>query len=89
LVQGLKDAKINLQAEVGKTWSIAQCLDYPPSTEEKNYLARRILRHREFVLVSREHHQTRLGKERCSTRAHRFGGADRSSGTQTGGNNHA
>ena len=27
LVQGLKDAKINSQAEAGKTWSIAQCLD--------------------------------------------------------------
>jgi hypothetical protein len=31
LVQGLNYAKINLQAEAGKTWSIAQCLDYPSS----------------------------------------------------------
>jgi hypothetical protein len=31
LVQCLKDAKINWQAEAGKTWSIAQCLDYPSS----------------------------------------------------------
>jgi hypothetical protein len=31
LVQDLNDAKINWQAEAGKTWSIAQCLDYPSS----------------------------------------------------------
>ncbi len=31
LDQGLNDAKINWQAEAGKTWSIAQCLDYPSS----------------------------------------------------------